>query len=82
MIVHKCHLEAKSLRVISHDVAHVHLHIELLEVDGKHHQRLPWHPLLGTHLVVPIEGRRGNLGDRICNAHTEGFAWVLLSNHQ
>jgi hypothetical protein len=31
----------KSLRDVSHDVAHVHLHIQFGEIDRKEHQGLP-----------------------------------------
>lgn len=52
-------------RVVPHDVAHVHLHGQLLQVDGKHHQGLPRCPLLARGLPVLAEGRRRRLGHGI-----------------
>lgn len=52
-------------RVVPHDVAHVHLHSELLQVDGKHHQGLPGRPLLASGLPVLAKGRRRGLGHGI-----------------
>lgn len=39
-------------RIVSHDVAHVHLDCELFQVDGKHHQSLPRCPLLTGCLTI------------------------------
>lgn len=52
-------------RVVPHDVAHVHLHGQLLQVDGKHHQGLPRRPLLARGLPVFAERRRRRLGHGI-----------------
>lgn len=47
---------AQHSRVVSHDVAHVHLDGELLQVDGKHHQSLPGRPLLAGCLSILTDG--------------------------
>lgn len=55
----------EDVRVVSHDVAHVHLDGELLQVDGEHHQGLPRRPLLPGGLPVLTEGGRRCLGHRV-----------------
>ena len=60
-------------RVVAHDVAHVHLDVELLEVDGEDHQGLPGGPLRPRRLhTVLIEGGRGRLGQRVYMTWTGG----------
>lgn len=53
-------------RIVSHDVAHVHLHSQLLQVYGKHHQGLPRRPLLARCLSVLAEGRSRRLRHGVC----------------
>ncbi len=71
------------VRIVAHDIAHVHLDIKLFKVNGEHHQRLPWRTLLCCCFSI-AERRGGGLGNRVCRntqTHITGFYMQAPEQH-
>ncbi len=66
------------VRIVAHDVAHVHLDIKLFKVDGEHHQRLPWRTLRCCCFSV-AERRGGGLGNRVCRNTQTRHSFLYVS---